>query len=183
MHSNQSVFSVSKTSIFLFSIFMMICSMVPTTDLQATGWGKSQDVFEYEGTKWNGVYLNLDGLNAVATIPNYSAGLLQNMIVAIEGRVENFGYVIKTSYNRGFNVPNSLKEFVQMIQEANPGYLVNAIEANMYGAKYAVDLIPTNPEYTAFWRFFSTNDRLLMMGTDDINENRRISFFGSLYLE
>ena len=184
MYLNKFVSSFSsKVSIFLFSAFIIICSTLQTTDLQAGGWGKTSEVFERDGIVWNEVYIKLEGLNVLASIPNYSSGIFQNGIVALEGGIEESGYVIETTYNSGFKPPKSKKEFIRMIQEANPEYVVKGINSKKQGSKYAVDLIPINQELTAYWRFLSTKDRLVKMGTDDAHENRRLSFFDSLHIE
>lgn len=183
MHFKKSIpFFTSTTSIiFSLSIFILF-SIIQTNNLQAAGWGKTKEVFECEGIVWNRVFLNLDSLDTVASIPNYSGASFQNGDVFLRGKVEDMGYLIETSYHPNFNPPESKKDFIQMIQSANPNCTVTAVNSKKQGANYAVDLIP-NQENMAFWRFLSTNDRLIKMGTDDTNENRRFTFFDSLFIE
>ncbi|CUI16938.1 putative secreted protein [Candidatus Protochlamydia naegleriophila] len=172
---------LNKTAI-LFSFFFSLFLLLQTADLTAGGWGKNDHICEHEGTIWNGVYFDMNGLNFSASIPNYSGTSLQNGIVSINGNVKEDGYVIITSFNSGFTPQKSAKEFAKMIQDANPNYLVNIVECKKLGAKYAVDMIPINSNDTAFWRFLSTNDRLIKMGSDDANANRRLYFFESIFI-
>ena len=164
----------------IFSLFITLFTMLQFPCLEAGGWGNTEKVTEYEGTQWNGVYFNLNGLHFDASIPNYSGAVLQNDTASLSGEVGEAGYVIITSFNPGFTPPKSIKKFLKMIQEANPDYTITAIDCKKGGAKYAVDMVPMNQEVTAYWRFFSTKDRLIKMGTADTNENRRLHFFGSM---
>ena len=166
---------------FCFSILLALFALqIPC--LEAGGWGKTEEVMEYEGTTWNAVYFNMNGLSFTASIPNYSGTMLQNGIVSLEGKVEeDNGYVIITSLDQGFTTPKSRKKFIKMIQEANPEYTVVSIDSKKLGSKYAVDLIPIDQD-AAFWRFLSTDDRLIKMGTADANENRRLNFFESMLI-
>lgn len=185
MYSKLSIHRLfsSKAPIFLLLTLSLLFSMSQASKLEAGGWGKSEEVFEYEGTMWNGVYFDMNSLSFSASIPNYSGTVLQNGLVSLNGNIEeDAGYVITTSFNPGFTPPKSLQEFVKMIQDANPNYLINVVESKKLGAKYAVDIIPINQEDTAFWRFLSTKDRLIKLGTDDTNANRRLYFFESLYI-
>jgi hypothetical protein len=173
-----------KLPALLISCLIFLFSIVQISHLEAGGWGKTDDVIEHEGATWNGVYYDMNGLNFLAYIPGYSGAELQNGITKLKGSLnDESGYVIITTFNPNFEPPKSKKEFVKMIQVANPNYLVQAIDSKKQGAKYAIDMIPANPEYTAFWRYLSTDDRLIKMGTDDPDENRHLYFFESLYIE
>jgi hypothetical protein len=193
MHSNQSIFSIvaSKTSIFFLSLLTVIFSILPTTDLQAADWGKTEDVFEYEGTMWNGVYVDLDGLNAVASIPNYSeAILLKNNNVLIvgsleEGKFDDVAYSMVFSIYKELDIPKSQKKFVRFIKALFPDFQVNVVDAKTQGARHALDLTLTVSEKLGsyFMRILATKDRLFVMGTNDSNELRRLAFFDSLYIE
>lgn len=181
VRDNRSVFS-SKVRIFLFPLFLaMFALQIPC--LEAGGWGKTEEVTKYEGTTWNGVFFDMNGLHFTACVPNYDGALLQNGLVSVKGYIgEDVGYVINTSFNAGYKVPKSVKEFVKVVQEANPTDRVVVIDPKKFGAKYVVDIIPTNQQDKAFWRFLCTNDRLIKMGTDDLNGNRRLHFFESIYI-
>jgi hypothetical protein len=172
----------SRISIFLFSILIAVFSMIQTTDLQAAGWGKTKEALEYEETMWNKCYLDLGGMHVLASIPNYSSGRLFNDTVSLHGQInEDIGYVIETTYNTLFDPPESAQEFVRIVQDNNPDYAVNEIDSKKQGAAYAVDLIPLNPKEKTYGRYLFINDRLVMMVTEDINENRRLYFFDSLH--
>lgn len=175
----------SKISKMLFFIVLSLFSLSQTSNLEAGGWGQTKEVFEYEGILWNGVYFDMNKLKFSASIPNYSGTILQDGLVFLQGEIEeDIGYVIIVSFDSGFIPPKSTQEFVKMIQEANPNYIVNVIDSKKLGAKYAVDLIPINQkDDTAFWRFLATKDRLIQAGTDDSNESRRLYFFNSLHVD
>jgi hypothetical protein len=165
----------------VFGALFAISLISHATNLEAGGWGKTKETFQYEGATWDGVYFDMNGLNLQAFIPNYSGAALQNGEVSINGSVnEEIGYLIATSFNSNFTPPKTAKQFVKMIQDANPSHVINVVDSKKLKAKYAVDLIPKNQNDTAFWRFISTNNRLIKMGTDDTNGNRRLYFFESL---
>lgn len=171
----------SKLSCFSCSILLALFLILSTVScLEAGGWGKTKEVTEFEGNSWNGVYFEMNGLHLTASIPNYSGAQLKNGAVSLSGQVEDAGYAIITSFNPGFTPPKSLEEFVKMIQDANPNHIVIAIDSEKLGTLYAVDLIPVNQETTTFWRFLTTNDRLIKMGSADVNDNRRLNFFESI---
>lgn len=185
MHLKFSLYQIFKSKIpsILFGIFFTIFLIFQTTNLEAGGWGKTEEIFQHEGTTWNGVFFDMNGLNFLASIPNYSGTVFQNGIVNLKGNIkEDIGYVITTSFNPGFTPPKTAQEFAKMIQNANPSYLINIISSENLGARYAIDMIPINQEDTIFWRFLSTTDRLIKMGTNDTNENRRLYFFEGLYI-
>ncbi len=173
----------SKLILFCFSILLAICALqIPC--LEAGGWGKTEEVMEYEGAAWNGVYFNMNGLSFTASMPNYSSAILQNGSASLQGKVEeDSGYAIITSLNPEFTAPKSSKKFIKLIQEANPEYRVAPINSKKkFGSKYAVDLIPINQD-GVYWRFLSTDDRLIKMGTADANVNRRHRFFDSIIIK
>lgn len=166
---------------FACAAFIGLCCVFnPSSSLEAAGWGNTKEVINHEGVNWNSVYCNLDGIKLKAKIPNYSGAILQNNIVSLSGEVDEAGYVIITTYNEEFTPPKSQKEFVKLIQEANKSYVVKAVSGKKLGAKYAVDLIPAEEDTTAYWRFLSSDNRLIHMGTDDTNENRRMYFFKNI---
>lgn len=167
----------SKKAIFLLIALSFVLHF---SGLEAGGWGKTEKVSESEGSLWNEAYFDMNGIYLTASIPNYDGAQLRNNIVSIYGKENEAGYLIKTTFNEGFTPPNSQEGFLKLVQEANDVYQVVSIDAKKLGAKYAVDLIPKKPETTAFWRFLSTKDRLIQMGTDDPNENRRLHFFESI---
>lgn len=172
---------LSQVRVFLFSLFLALLALVQTSNLEAGGWGKTEEVFEHGGVMWNRVYFDMNQLNFSASLPNYSGTLLQNGVVFLKGCVNTeANYVINTSLNANYTPPKLIKEFVEMVQEANPDYIVHAIDSKKLGAKYGVDLIPINQETTVFWRFLSTNNHIIMMGTDDVDEQRRFYFFENL---
>jgi hypothetical protein len=89
--------------------------------------------------------------------------------------------VIETSYSTLFDPPESTQEFIRIIQETNPGHIVNEIDSSKQGAIFAADLIPLNQENQLYWRYLLINDRLIKMGTEAVNESRRLYFFDSLH--
>ncbi len=169
---------------FLRLTFVLFSMLLTPHLAEASGWGKTEEVNQFEGVLWNGVYFDMNGLNFIASIPNYAGASMQNGSVSVNGEIdENTGYVIATALNKGFTPPKSLKEFVKIIQDANPDYIIQTVEAKKLGAKYALDLVPKNQADTAFWRFLATKDRLIKMGTDDTNPNRRLYFFESIHID
>src|ERR1700722_18824320 len=76
MHSIYHFFSFRR--IFSLSIFLTIFTILQSPTLEAGGWGKTKEVVEYEGTTWNTVYFDMNGLYFEASVPNYSGALLQN---------------------------------------------------------------------------------------------------------
>lgn len=173
-----------KMKIVYLSIFLLALVLFQAPNLEASGWGKNEQIYELEENVWNEVYFDMNGLNLTAWVPNYNGARLQNGMVSISGVAENnFGYVITTTYNTGFSPPKTLKEFVKLIQNANPEFTVVTANAKLFGAKYAVDLIPRNQEDAVYWRFLSTNDRLIRMGTDDTNNYRISNFFDSIHIK
>jgi hypothetical protein len=92
-------------------------------------------------------------------------------------------YVITTSISGKFSSPKTKKKFLEMIKKANRDCIVGPINCSKLGARFAVDLRPKNQGDTAFWRFLSTNNRLIKMGTDDPNANRRQKFFDSIRIK
>lgn len=183
MHLQVFTSSISKLKIFtlFFTVFFTLFLMSPTSSLEAAGWGKTDEVIEYADTLWNGVYVEMKGLNFQASIPNYLGAGLQNGDIFLSGEVnDEFAYMILASLNGVFTSPKTTKEFVELIQEANPSYLINVANAKKIGAKYVVDMIPLDPEDNVFWRFVATKERLIQMGTDDSNENRRLYFFENI---
>lgn len=175
-------FKMPKALLSMLLALFLMCQFMP---LEAGGWGKTSKVVEHEETTWNGVYFDMNGLNFIASIPNYAGTSMQNGRVTLKGRIEEeIAYLIMTSFNPGFTPPKKATDFAQMVQEANPSYVVNLVDANKLGAQYAVDLIPLDQEEDPiFWRFVSTNDRLIQMANNDTNENRRLYFFDSLYID
>lgn len=91
---------------------------------------------------------------------------------------DNVRYVIGTSFYPEYNPPESNFEFLNIVQEAYPDNLILPINnCESLGVLYGVDILPLDEEDTCFWRFLSTNDRLIKMRTNDTNENRRRNFF------
>lgn len=179
MHSRLYRFFNTKIS----AILVLIATCLLTQTSEAARWGKNEQIVELEGVQWNEVCFDTNELYFLAYIPNYSGTAFRNGVVSLNGVIEGtIGYVITSSASPGFSPPNSVDELVEMIQEDNPSYLVQAVDSQKLGVNYAVDMIPTNQEDTAFWRYLVTNAHLIQMGTDDPNENRRVYFFDSLNL-
>lgn len=169
-------------SLFAVSIFLTLFALQIST-LEAASWGDTEEVSEYEGIIWNGVYFDLNGLYFTASIPNYSGASLINDEVMVRGNAdENLGYGILTTFNGEYIPQASLKKFIKYIEKGNPGYIVSAIDARRFGAKYVVDLVPTDVNNHLFVRFFCTKNRIIQMGTIDTNLNRRAFFFDSLLI-
>ncbi|MDB6081090.1 MAG: putative secreted protein [Chlamydiia bacterium] len=178
------VFFKSHVLVFLFSLFLSLSSLCQTAHLEAGGWGKTDKAFEHEGVKWNSVYFDMNGLDFIASIPNYSGAALQNNDATIRGNAnEKVGYAIVSPFNPDFTPPKSLKKFIKMVQQSNPDYTVKAVNAKKLGAKYALDLTPKSTNEKTFWRFVSTHNRLIQMVTEDTNESRRFYFFDSLRIQ
>lgn len=175
----------SKISMRILSVsfFLAAFLFLQTPSLEAGGWGKSEEVVDFEGAKWNGVFFDMNGLHFLASIPNYSGSTLQNGNIQFKGSVGTSGYSIVTTLNAAYTPPRTLAEFVKLVQEANPNAIVVAVDGSGSGAKYAVDILPKNQEEDgSFWRFLSTKDRIVRMGTIDTNETRRFHFFESIYI-
>lgn len=169
----------------LSAIFGLCCLFnVPSPSLKADGWGPTGRVTEHEKVSWDRIHCELDDMKLKAWIPNYSGSNFQDNTISLNGQVdEDKGYVIQTSYSRNFAPPKSQKKFVKLIQDANKSYDVKAVDGKNFGAKYVVDLIPAQKDVTAYWRFISTKDRLIQLGTDDTNKKCRQHFFDSISIE
>lgn len=170
--------------IFSFSFIFILLALLPVTHLQAGGWGKTEEVEVYEGTTWNAVYFDMNGLHYTASLPNYSSGSMQNGMASLRGQVAGVAsYVIETSLNPRFTPPNSAVKFSEMIQKANSAYEVVLFDSKKFGAKFGVDLVPKKDNNTAYWRFLAAKNRLIKMGSDDPDENRRERFFESIKIQ
>jgi hypothetical protein len=151
--------------------------------LEAASWGKTKEVTNYENVNWTKVYCDLDEINFTADVPNYSYASLQNNDVNFNGEIDHAGYVISTSFSSNFTPPKSQDAFLKEVQDANKSYRVKAVDAKKLGAKFAVDLIPKEEGVTAYWRFLATKNRLVQLGTDDTNKNRRLYFFDGISIK
>lgn len=177
-------FVQSKLKSFSTLLTLGIClALSQVSNLEAGGWGKNQEVVICEGTTFNGVYFDMNGLDFVAAIPNYSGAILQNGEVRFNTTFEDdSGYLISTTLNAGFTPPHHERDFVKMVQDANPDYIVHALNSRDYGAVYCVDMIPKDQNDSIFWRLLCTKNHLIKMATSDKNENRRFHFFESIYI-
>lgn len=173
--------SCQKLNVNLFCLFFFIFAALNLSQMEAAGWGNTQEVADYEGVKWIKVYIENNGYRFTAFLPNYSGASLQNDFINMFGKTEN-NYLITTTFNSVFKTPKSLNEFIKIVQDANPDFIVSAVDGKKLGAKYVVDLTPKNPTSDAFWRFVCTKDRLIQMGTADTNSNRRVYFFESFFV-
>lgn len=169
--------------IVLLSLLCGLTAVSALPPLEAGGWGKGNEQVLYEDADWNSIYFDMNGLYFTALVPNYDGTSMSNGSVEFRGHVDDTaGYVIKTSMNPNFTPPKSANAFLKMIQEANPQFQASLVEPKGLGAKYVVDIVPIDPEVTAYWRFISTKDRLLSMGTDDQDALRRTYFFESILI-
>lgn len=176
-----SNFRMISSKLFVFFVLTLF-ALLSLPKVEAGGWGKTEDIYKFEDTQWNGVFFDMNGLHFTAYIPNYLSTILNNGDIFIKGRVGDAKYFIYTTYNPGFTPPTSLDEFIKLIQDSNPDHIVVPVHSKKnLGAKYAVDLIPNNGE-NSFGRFFSTNDRVIFMHSADVNENRRVNFFDSIFI-
>ncbi len=156
-----------------------------SADLLLGSWGMGEkgDPIFFEETSWSLVYYDMNDLYLQARLPNYQSTQLTNGLASLYGEVGDAGYVITTSFNSGFTPPKSAKKFLKMIQDANSDLVVSEVNPKKFGAKYVVDLTPIDGASTTFWRFLSTEDRLIKMATDDADENRRDYFFDSITIK
>lgn len=167
-----------------FAAFFAILFILQIPTVEAGGFGKTDEIHEYEEATWHRVYFDMNGLNLKAFVPNSNGVVLSGSNVYFEGNVnEEFVYSIITTYYPGGTPPKTEKEFINLVAEANPTYLLNVVEAKKFGAKYVVDMIPRGNQETIFWRFVVTKDRLIQMGTDDIQGTRRTHFFESIKIQ
>lgn len=174
----------SRLSTLVFSVFLPVFVLLQVYYLAADGWGKTTRVVAYEGAVWNEVYFDMSGLYFTAFVPNYAGARMQNDEVSIIGHAgNNSGYLIVTSVSSEFTPPKTSEAFVKMVRDANRYFIVIPVEPTQFGAKYAVDLTPMGQKEPTFWRLLSTDNRLIKMGCSDSNENRRINFFDSIYIE
>lgn len=175
----------SKSSIrfsLLFTIFFIFI-LLNIPSLEASGWGKTEESIEFEGATWNGTYLDMNGLYFTASIPNYLGASLKDNDVFFYGHVALLSaYVIITPFNPDFEPPKTVDEFVEIIQQFEPNYIVTPVDAKGLGAKYAADLIPTKKEDKYFFRVLSTDNRLITLITNDVNKFRRSHFFENIYI-
>ena len=181
----QAVRQVIKFKFGIFSLALWVAALaLPTQHLEAEGCGDTGTKRTYEGTTWHGIYFDMNGLNLQGWLPNYTAAGIQNEIVSIQGEVgKETTYVIITSLNPEYKPPKSIAEFALRTQNANPDAIVRPLVPKKIGAKYALDLVPADPDNGTFWRFLVTNDRLIKMGTNDSNENRRLYFFENIFID
>lgn len=170
-----------RLSAFLFSMFCMLFSHMTTLDAASISWGKTEKTVEHEGISWNGVSINLQGFYLSALIPNYNGGSLQDNEVTLRGFRDNFNYLINTNFNGDYKPAAKIKEFVKVIQKANPDYDVTEADGSHFGAKFAVHLSPKKKaEEQSFWLFLATKDRLVQIGTEETNKEHRQYFFESV---
>lgn len=181
LQSIDNRFLRSKLNVISCFVFLVV-GLLSTNHLEAAGWGKKDTVTQHEGIAWNEAYLDLTGLYLHASIPQYSGGSFSNGAVALKGKAHDFSYTIQTSFNPGFTPPGSLDEFVQLVQEANAKCQVIAVDSQKFGSKYVVDIMPHDIKESDFWRFLVTEDRLIKMGTDDLDAQRRQIFFDSVHI-
>lgn len=178
-----SKFIKAKNLSVLSAIIFLICFISSPMNLEAGGWGKTEEVINYEKTTWNNVFFDMNGLHLEGLIPNYYEGILQNNLVTLRGGVkDNIKYVIISPISASFTPPKTVQEFAKIVQEANPTYLISVVKAENLGAKFAIDLIPTNPDEFIFWRLLCAEDRVVKTGTNDPNEKRRTYFFDNLFI-
>ncbi|MFI0435201.1 MAG: hypothetical protein ACH350_05675 [Parachlamydiaceae bacterium] len=164
----------------LLSILFVLFLTLSVVDLEATGWGKTEETVKSKGIVWTKVFIDLKGLSYSAFLPNYSGSAHNKKHIHLSGHVkEESGYLIETDHERGYKPPKSEKFFIKSIKTTNVGYTVKAVPPEKHGAKYAVDLIPNDKSQMIYWRYLATNDRLIKMGTDDRNKERRVYFFDS----
>lgn len=170
----------SKSSTIFLTLLLTVSGLLNTPTLDAGGWGTIKEVVEQEDITWQGVYHDLNGLHFTALLPNYQSGQLNNGMISLYGVIDDIGYVIMTPFMSHFNPPKSSQKFTKMIQNANPEFIVTSVENANLGVKYIVDLIPVDQNSALYWRFMTTENRLIKMGTEDTNENRRQIFFDSI---
>ncbi len=173
----------SKFNKLSISLFLTTAALLNAPALDAGGWGTTKEVVEFENISWQKVFFDMNDLYFTALLPDYQSGQLKNGLVSLYGLVNDHGYLITTGFNGGFTPPSTAKKFVKMVKNANQDFIVTHVDAANLGAKYAVDLIPVNQENSIFWRFLSTEDRLIKMGTEDSNESRRQIFFDSILIK
>lgn len=172
----------SKFRLISLSIFLTI--LLQGHSLEADGWGKTNDVKEYESESWNKVYFDMNGLYFTALIPNSSGGILQSNNVSLPGRVKTGArYVIITPFNQKFESPQTDENFTKIIQDANPTYIVTSVEGKNLGATHVVDARPKKQEDHLFYRFLFAHDHLVRMVTNDVDMNRRQMFFESIRIK
>lgn len=174
----------TKLTHFALCVCFVLFAVFYSSGLEAAGWGKTSKEYTLDGETWNGAYIELQGLNLTADIPNFDGSRLVNSDVYLTGKAGQnvYTYIIQTSYNKGFTPPKSQQLFTQQVQDANPGCQILPVDAKSIGAKYAVDVITAAnpPEY---WRYISTKDRLIYMGTDDQEPSRYLNFLNSVRIK
>jgi hypothetical protein len=170
----------SKFSALSLSLLLTVTALLNAPSLEAEGWGITTEVVEFDNISWQQVFYDMNDVYFTALLPNYQSGQLNNGFVSLYGLIDDYGYVVTTPFMSQFNPPNSVRKFAKLIQDANPEFIVTKVDATTFGAKYAVDLIPVDQEVSLYWRFLSTENRLIKMGTEDSSESRRQNFFDSI---
>jgi hypothetical protein len=166
-----------------FFLFLLLSFSLLTFNLHAGGFGKADDGVIFEGDRWFGVFFDMNGISFTASMPNYSGASIGNGWAVMTGQTnDNAAYLIETTLNPGFTPPKTLIEFVRLIQDANPDYIVIPIDPGHLGAKYVVDMIPNSPVAKAYWRYLSTKNRIVKMGTNDTKYSRCLLFFESIHI-
>jgi hypothetical protein len=183
MNTSKSIYQAisSKFGKLSLSMFLTAAALLNAPSLDAGGWGTTKEVVEFENVSWDKVFFDMNDIYFTAFLPDYQSAQLKDGLICLYGVVGEAGYIITTSFNPGDAPANSAKKFLKIVKEANPEYIVNRVDSKGLGVKFAVDLTPVNQSDTAYWRFMSTNDRLIKMGTDDVSESRRGNFFDSFH--
>ncbi len=170
----------SKFSSVSLSLLLTVMALLNAPSLEAGGWGTTKEVVEFDNISWQQIFYDMNDVYFTALLPNYQSGQINNGFVTLYGLIDDYGYIVTTPFMSPFNPPNSAEKFAKLIQDANPEFIVTSIDASNLGAKYAVDLISVDQETLLYWRFLSTKNRLIKMGTEDSNESRRQNFFDSI---
>lgn len=172
----------SKINALSLAMLLTLTAFMQIPNLNAGGWGVTEEVIDFQDAIWNRAFFDMNDLYFTVLMPHYQSTQLKNGRVMLYGNVGDSGYLIITTFNSGFTPPDSSKKFLKIVQGANPEFVASEVKSKKLGAKYAVDLVPASSVETTFWRFLSTEDRLIQMGTDDTNEKRRQKFFDSMHI-
>lgn len=182
MHSILSfrfLFS-SKMRIFALSILLAISGLLHVNDLEALSWGKTQKAVQYNGTKWDEVYLDMDELYLTVAVPKYHSSQMADGFIHLLGEVNGVvDYIIGIGMTKHPTAPKTERQFVNIVKNVFPDSVVVLVKTKQIGAKYAADIIPVNHD-DPFERIIMTEHRTILMSSWDKNEKRRLNFFNSI---
>jgi hypothetical protein len=190
----DKIIMITRSPIVRFSFFFILAltALFQVSSLEAAscncGWGTTGKTLKFEGTDWDEIYFNMNGLDFQALIPGYDSAMIEEETIGLSGFLSDgkgnaFVYLINTTMNPTIDAPDTEAEFVEFVKQAFDTHNVKAVSPKKFGAKYVVDLTPKVSTATDNWRILCTKDRLIMKVTNDPNAKRRANFFDNIRIK